>query len=427
MKIIICLPFLILFFYSPKSNAKFENPYFESLNLISKGKIKPAVKILKKLIRKEKNPQQRTAYAALLAQMPLSVNIGGKRHQFAAQALDHPKFLDPDHLVKLSRIAGDGYFEEAELEKAILYYSLGLDKSLSDNKEISYINYKLGFVYINQREYLKSFPRLVEAYEQDKTKTLQETIAYDIGKTWSESQFFKTKVPMAKLSHFFLDKEKMGKEIAKGILSTFKKFPKKKDQGILTQISDSDPVFFKILMEHLIDSEYSQTKESCDFVLWLAKLESPIKAEKISPTLNSCSKKVVQKQGAKKKEILEALAKVYGQIKIQGKDRFAYSQILQLKGESSKACFQLLEQVLEGLAKPKSSSLSDSLALAGRSCHGVTQSPPKAKIKEVVKTLLSKKNRFLQKSKDRDPLIQFLQFPFSSKFAIENFRNRKID
>lgn len=361
---------------------------------------------LEKLVKKEKNKQTLSTYYSLLAQMPKTVKVRRKNYEYAALALDLGREIDQDG-IKLARIAGDGYFDAANLAKAKKYYLIGLSADSNSDKDIPYIYYKLAYVYINLRDYKNSFKSLKDAFESDAEKVMHEMIFYDIGKIWGEAHYVNRRISGTELEKLAIENN-VTVDVFKGLIGSWRKFKKKGFRSLFKRIYNEAPTLYPQLINYIYDNKEFDSFQECDLLPWIMKLENPEKLNNLSLTLNACSELTLSKRGKVKSSTLADLTKLYARLQIAGKERWAYAQLLNRQGKSHDACQQMLTQVAEEL-KPQ--SIYDNTSEFNSYCLAAKKPFDKDKIKKISEWILLMSE---VKAEKIDDLVAFLHLSTES-------------
>ena len=325
----------------------------EIVSLLSHQNYKEAIRIMEAQIRSSKvSREQKGYYAFLLHQIPLKVPMKGKRHRYAYMAARWSSQLSKKDKLNLWVAAGDGFFNEGTIKTAEICYKKALTviKGIDDKKQLSYIQYKLAWVYINQKRWKDSFHLLVKAVK-GKPGSFEEDILFDIGKIWVESQYFENKIPFEGLLNVKSDTGNLKEPIIRGMLNGLQRSSQKGLEDFVPVVSKNTAISTQLLSHFISSKEVLPLFPSCHLLPWFKNSNlSALNSEYVFPVLNACSQSLLINETRKPtKESLKNIAYLYEQFQRTGAQHWPLSLIYKRLGQKRKACNEITFYTVDAL------------------------------------------------------------------------------
>lgn len=236
----------------------------EGLSLLRKGQIKEGYKHLEDCFHKEKSDKEKGRIAGLLA---FGEGISTSQIYYARFALKYHPDLKPEDKVNLEIRIADSFMEFGEFKKAQeIYVKLKKGQPLLSD----YINYQLGYYYLNTRDPEKAY----EFWISIKESNLKPKALRSIGRYW-EMMKFPGNIQELSRDSFFMEGfsssvDEREKVLTLGDLNNY--LSKKSSPSMVALLIEKNPIFIS---------------RPCDFVKWY-RPEINLPNELVFPYLRGC-------------------------------------------------------------------------------------------------------------------------------------------
>ena len=332
------------------ARASSQPPALKILSLLESKQYAAAVRMLEKEIRRSRSQSQKGHYALLLSQIPLSVRTKKPRHEYSFMAARHAENIPRKKRMQLWIEAADGFFKNGNLNKAEGAYkkASSLAREEKARSETVYILYKRAWTWVNQKDHIKAFYFLIEA-EKEKKSRLRENILFDIGRVWAESQYLKSKAPIAALAAVFQSvgsKEK--KSILDGIIRGMRR-KKKNINKVFSALLKNQTVFSQTV-NHILTGKIALIPGSCGLIPYMEKAApAELSRDESLSVLNVCSRALISKKRKtrSRKSYLKKIINLYLAFERRGIERWPLTLIYEYLGRKDRACEESLRQLTE--------------------------------------------------------------------------------
>lgn len=297
---------------------------------LKRGQKAESFKKLEKVFAQSSSPAEKTS-AAILCATANPKFLKRKRRVYAEYAITHDPHLPPTDLQRLHRIVGDDSFSDADLSSAQKAYETALEIPGTPTEDLEYATYKLGWVYLNQKNPGRAWKLWTGWISSHPQGGLRSSIIKDAGKSYIEA-LFEAHVPIAaqelKLSQdadaqAFFDGLSIG--IARQKSPDFSK--------IKSSLIASG--YYTPLVARSLESGNLIVSNPCRALEWIrdAKI-SELPSQRVEAVLNACA----EKQSAQGGKDWALIAQVYSSIGLTGTHRQGRAEAYRLAGRAAEAC-----------------------------------------------------------------------------------------
>lgn len=172
---------LLTFITFITKGASVNEQFVKGLELISAGQTKQGMSLLDRNF--SDFDRENKIIAANILALSAEKDLSNDQSYYAKYALKFDKNLDQNQQAKLLRPLADYQFKSGLIKPAIKSYEDAIRLTF-DNSLKNYLQYKLGWAYINDNKYLKMYVLWAPLLNQD--TPLQTQIIHDFSKFWME-------------------------------------------------------------------------------------------------------------------------------------------------------------------------------------------------------------------------------------------------
>ncbi len=391
IKKLIVLGFLVLSFSIHAFSTPESPELIDNLVSLKKGKTSTAFRGLERSFYQEKSIDKKAEMASILAFSPENILKRG-RYLYGRFALENHPSLSHETRIRLFRLVGDLYFDQANLIEAAWAYKEALKIKEAKFSFREYFTYKLGWVLLNEKKPREAFSLWLNWLEiHQKKGDLTENIIRDLGRAWGEAFYLKHEADLSSAESLALNAEEK-KVFFSGIESSVHREKKIRLNALLTVFSESS--FGTDFFKHSLLRSRLFKKHPCLSVDWVLKFKiSSELNESISHLLASCAYRLDHRKNKNQSKNLQtALAKAYVGVPLKGIKRWPKAHSLLQAGKLKLSCVEFVamsnEFVIEGeQSKKPIKELLSSLQGVNRVC---SKHEPEARKNLILKLLSSK-------------------------------------
>ncbi len=393
--VIVCLMTVLFnaFIFFPSYGS--DTNTLDILSFIENKEYLSAARLLEKGIRKNRDRKTKGYYALLLHQIPLNIPTKKPRHEYAFMAASWAVDVSRKKRMQLWIEAADGFFKTGSLEKADTSYQKALPLAFLEKaqSEITYILFKMAWIQINDKKWVRAFRFLVQALEE-KENNLMENIASNMGQIWVESQYSESNISLKELVAGISSlSSEWQKTMIRGIVRGMRRTRKKGINKIVSILSADKQLSTRVL-NHILSDETSVIASPCQLLVWMETALAPeLNREKALSLLNSCTHALISVQRKRKwqREQIGKIISLYEKFERRGVERWPLIQIYESVGQNDSACDESLRQLTETMKRlnPESGNekIKETMMETFRLCKK-TGIPPSFS-EEAIKNLLS--------------------------------------
>jgi hypothetical protein len=374
--------------------ASAEHPRFlRALSFIARDERAKAYPILEDVFKTTKKSDERSLAALVLSYASNRELKNFKRHQYAEFYLTGPRANNTKKdLMSVLRIAGDGYFDEAELNKAETYYNELA--AMGDDENVDYAQYKLGWIDLNRNAPLTAFNRWVDRLVKHARsgQTLRDSMLRDIGKAWAE-----TAAPsreQATVIRELGNDEKNHNTLVDGVISGLRRLQKPEQISRFRQSVFETP-FATAVLAKILNQAIVIQNDPCSIVDWL---DGPIEIKKLNAkdtlsALNRCFVKLKQENPNdwQKSRIKDRLIAASKKVEATGVERWARADFFREMSDNASSCSEFLDMENEHHASSKDALPNDAAQGLLVACHAYAKAttPTNPMTSELSKKLIT--------------------------------------
>jgi hypothetical protein len=286
--------------------------------LLNAGDHAQAYALLEQAFGDEPSADLRSQQAWLLALAEPKL-LTTPRHRYAVYALENGRDIPVAERLRLMRIAGDGFFDEAKLGQARALYSQIIEHAAASIDDREYAGYKLGWIELNERNPAAASRRWLTLWKLRPDGALAEALLHDAGKSWAEAILLNRAAPLALPTGL---SSLAAKIFIDGVLAG----ARRQSDPDFDRIEALFRPFSELHAQALAQFANAGVFESkpCSIIPWAADFKLP-QAAVYRQTLQACAQ---QKLGHHDPSTLLKLASIYSLWSLQGKERLAKARVL---------------------------------------------------------------------------------------------------